>query len=351
MQLFVSNKRKALRSPTYNYNFDKRTGYFARWGKTHDDDPQFSPYGPEILDLEISVNGCPNGCRFCYKSNTPAPATNMTLETFKEVLGKFPPTLTQIALGITGIQTNPDFPAMLRYAREQGIIPNFTLSGIDLTDEIAREVAPLVGGVAVSVYQTDKNVGYNAIEKFVSLGVEQVNIHILVSEQTIDFVHEVLEDRLVDPRMQGMKAILFLGVKPKGRGVSYDALPMPGYVDLINTCLDKKIAFGFDSCSAARFERFVQQADLSDEVKSVMMEEAEGCESSCFSAYVNVHGVYWHCSFIEEVEPIEIDLMKTDNFLRDVWYNERVIDFRNRVIGDGSTTCRQCPVFEEIRLP
>jgi len=56
---------KVVKSENYNYTFDKRTGFFARWGKTQEDDPKFSPIGPEILDLEISVNGCPNACPFC----------------------------------------------------------------------------------------------------------------------------------------------------------------------------------------------------------------------------------------------------------------------------------------------
>lgn len=46
--------RKLIASPDYNLFFDKETGFTARWGRTKDDDPQYSPFGPEILDLEIS---------------------------------------------------------------------------------------------------------------------------------------------------------------------------------------------------------------------------------------------------------------------------------------------------------
>ena len=65
----------------------------------------------------------------------------MTFETFKTIIDKMPIVLTQIAFGITGIQTNPDFIKMLKYCREKQIVPNFTLSGIDLSDKIAKEVA------------------------------------------------------------------------------------------------------------------------------------------------------------------------------------------------------------------
>ena len=58
----------------YKYIFNKTNGDFMRWGKTYDEDPNFSPIGGEILDIEITTicNGI-NGklCPFCYKSNTP----------------------------------------------------------------------------------------------------------------------------------------------------------------------------------------------------------------------------------------------------------------------------------------
>jgi len=67
---------KVVVGEDYNYIFLKKdmfghmTGYFKRWGKSPEDDPQFSPIGPEILDLEISVNGCPNACSFCSPVGT-----------------------------------------------------------------------------------------------------------------------------------------------------------------------------------------------------------------------------------------------------------------------------------------
>ena len=94
-----SPSRKVVRSPLYNYNFCKKTGFFARWGKTKDDDPKFSPFSPEILDIEISVNGCPNGdiCPMCYKDNSSQPATNMILETFTSIINKFPHKIEKVS--------------------------------------------------------------------------------------------------------------------------------------------------------------------------------------------------------------------------------------------------------------
>jgi hypothetical protein len=189
---------KMFRSESYNFNFNKKNGNFIRWGKTLEDDPQFSPFGPEILDLEISVNGCPNNCVMCYKENTNTIATNMSFEVYKTILDKMPKTLTQVALGITGIQTNPDFIKILKYTKSKGIIPNFTLSGIDLTDKIAIDVAKYVGAVACSVYESDKNICYNTVKKFTDLGIKQTNIHLLCSHDSKEFIYEVLKDIKTD---------------------------------------------------------------------------------------------------------------------------------------------------------
>lgn len=349
--LIDGEEAKLVRSPEYKYNFDKRTGYFARWGRTLNDDPQFAPAGPEILDIEISVNGCPNGCRFCYKGNTPQPATNMTFETFKAIIDKFPKTLTQVAFGITGIQTNPDFICMMEYCREIGVIPNFTLSGIDLYDEMAEECSRLVGAVAVSAYETDKNVCYDTVKQFTDLGIKQTNIHLMVSQETLPFVYEVLQDRMSDPRLHGMNAIVFLGVKPKGRAVDgYHTLSLEQYQQLIKHCFDHDLAIGFDSCSAPKFEAAVKADDsLSPERKKQLIQCSESCESSAFSSYINVLGEYWNCSFCEDEPGWEpVNVLKADDFLKDVWYSEPIKKFREKLLASEVEGCRRCIVFPEI---
>jgi len=60
-----TDSSKVCHGEEYNFVFDKKTGDFARWGTEIEDDPLFSPIGPEILDFEISVNGCSVGCPFC----------------------------------------------------------------------------------------------------------------------------------------------------------------------------------------------------------------------------------------------------------------------------------------------
>ena len=102
----------------YNSIFNKINGKTITYGLSPADDVTWCPLGPEILDLEISVNGCPkvggHNCRFCYKNNTDAPARNMSFDTFKKIIDNFPKNLYSVAFGITGTKTNPDFPKMLQ---------------------------------------------------------------------------------------------------------------------------------------------------------------------------------------------------------------------------------------------
>jgi hypothetical protein len=195
IKIFENKNIKWVVSETYNYMFNKNNGNFIRWGRTREDDPQYAP-APEIADIEISTvcSGVTNigPCKFCYKGNTPV-GENMSLETFKKLFSVLPKTLTQIAVGIGDLpqikyykkmeqkyktinneryeeitreeylvnKDNPNFikqyeggnPDMLDifwHCRNNGVIPNVTINGDRLGDEMAEELSKVCGAVAVS---------------------------------------------------------------------------------------------------------------------------------------------------------------------------------------------------------
>ena len=344
--VFDSPDVKVVRSEAYNYNFDKKTGVHQRWGKTtkDEDDPQFCPVGPELLDIEISINNCKNACPWCYKSNTSGPGKNMTLDTFKKIAALVPKTVCQIAFGITGTQANPDFIPIMKHCREVGIIPNYTLSGIDLTDEIYEESCKLVGAVAVSAYQGSKDVCYDTVARF-SKKLSQTNIHLMICQETFEFAREVLKDRVSDPRLKDMNAIVFLSMKPKGRAKNGGFHPIgeAEYGELVSFCRAHKIGMGFDSCGSPRFEEWAKQ-NVSGKELAEMLAPAERCESCLFSLYVNVEGKAFPCSFCEgEGDWKEgIDLLSAENFTKDVWKHPRFVEWRKNLLAKG----RECPVFK-----
>ena len=310
--------------------FNKRSGFNARLGKDEKTDPTWCPLGAEILDFEISINGCPKvggkSCAHCYKSNSDKPATNMSIENFKKIVGKFPKNLSQIALGITGVQTNPDFIEMLRWLREDmGIIPNYTLSGADLNDAVFEATLKYCGRVAVSVYETDKNLCYNTINRFHSRSPKFCNMHIILSDANLKFVNEVLDD-IENGKVEGLRNIVFLRCKPVGRAKNLDCtLSVETLDSVISRCEKIGIGYGFDSCSCG----IVQEHFKSSKGRANLVKYMEPCESSAFSGYINAFGQYFHCSFCEHVPNFKSYDFLSDDFDFHKFWIEDCQKYRN----------------------
>jgi len=341
MRITETKNFKLLASSDINSIFDKRTGFFARWGVTKQDDPEFNPYGNEILDIEVSTI-CHQACPFCYKSNT-AKGENMTFDTFKTILDKMPPTLTQIAIGIGSVDSNPDLFKMMRYSRNNSIIPNITINGYRMTSDLYDKLADVCGAVAVSNY--DKDVCYDAVKELTDRGLKQVNIHQLLAEETYDQCMTILDDRNTDARLANLNAVVFLWLKPKGKRNEFRQLgSMDKFKTLINKAFNTGGKFGFDSCSASNFLKSVG-GDPNFEQYKVM---AESCESTCFSYYINTLGIGFPCSFSENTPDYRgVDVVGCEDFIRDVWNAEETKKFRNRVIANKDCNgCRMCPVYK-----
>ena len=346
---------KVISHPDYHMIFDKTRGNMARWGRHHNEDAVYAPLGPELLDLEIVVDGC-NGaghgpCTFCYKANTNQTPRYMTYNTFRTLLSKFPKvnnvyTLTQIAFGITGVQSNPDFIKIMRHARRNGIIPNFTMTGADLTDELVTEISKLCGAVAISCYETDPELCFNTIKRMTDAGMQQVNMHLLYHANNLPFVYRVLETIQTDSRLEKLNAVVLLAGKPKGRGKKLQQPTQEDFTKLITYVFANNIRVGFDSCSATRFTKALNSIDLSDTYRNKLLTLIEPCESfGMFSSYVNVDGVYTPCSFGENEHGWEtgIDLLRPGfDFMYDLWENPKTIAWRVKSIAND----RQCLFFD-----
>ena len=332
---------KICRSSDYNFIFNKKTGFFARWGKTKKDDPQYGP-SPEILDLEISSGSdCKGKCPFCYKGNGVGEEThNMTLDEFKTIFHKLPKTLTQIAYGILNISTNSDFFPMMEYARNNGVIPNYTCHGLDVTPEIAKRTSELCGAVAVSIINKEKT--YDAIKMFsIDNNMSQVNMHYVLADQTYERAFEIVDDISVDPRLKQMNAIVFLQYKHKNENSPYHSvLDVEKYKKLTEYCQEKNVRYGMDSCSAGIFiESMKNNPD-----KKMMELFVEPCESGLMSSYISCKGKFFVCSFAEgEDEWVEgLDVLHCNDFIEDIWNHPRLIKWRERLIRNE----RNCPIYD-----
>jgi len=365
--VLIEGNKKYLHSKAYNYIFDMTTGHFMRWGRTFKEDPQWSPFGAELADIEISTicHGIPSKgsekpkvCAHCYKSANPA-GKNMSLETFKKIFEKLPPTLTQIAFGLGDIQGNPELFDILAFCRERKVIGNLTTNGYGLNDDVAERLVSLCGAVAVSSYSHNKDLCYDSVARLLEANKRhnknlQVNIHCLLSKETLDFCYTVAEDSLIDPRISEIGAVVFLTLKKVGRGETYNYVSSDEYSKFLNFLFEKEIRFGHDSCTFPNMISHVKESRISKEELRIM---CEGCESSRFSLYISVDSKAYPCSFAEHKFE-GIDVLHCDDFLKDVWMGNEIKSFRKSLIEstngckceEKDKSCFKCPIYDGVTL-
>lgn len=339
-------------SDDFHMVFHKRTGFTAKWGKTFEEDPPFNPFGNEIADIEITkccrgirgVDGVRRPCAFCYKNNSER-GSYMSLETFKTIFDRLnqPRTMTQIAFGVdaeASEELNPDIWKIFEYTKYHGVTPNVTVA--DITQSTAEKIVQYCGACAVSAYQTDKNRCYDSVHLLVEEAKKQqkegyfkVNIHAMVSDETYEFLFELLHDVEHDKRLQGLNAVVFLSLKQKGRGTAFHKIDDAKFKRLVDHCLEHGIRFGMDSCSANKFLRSIKDNEHFEEISTYV----EPCEKMLYSLYINSEGRLFPCSFMErEGDWAEgIDMTTIKDFYRDVWMNPLVVKDR-----EASLKCIQC---------
>lgn len=286
----------------------------------------------------------------CYKGNTKGNTPqNMSLETFKKIFSSLSPITNQIAFGITSIGSHPEIFDIFQHCRDNRVIPNVTINGSDpVTDEQIKKLVSLCGAMAISVVFPYQEKGFDLIKRITDAGGKQINIHFMISKQTIGNAYKVCDAMQNDPRLAKMNAIVFLGLKPKNRGQKFDVLPTEKYVDLINYCLDNGVRFGFDSCSCCKFMKAIEDNNsLNENQKKALTQCAEPCESGLFSAYIDSTGKYWHCSFGEGREDsYGIDVTNIKDFTKEVWLTKPMVEWRSKL----KNLDRECPLYPQIRV-
>ena len=342
-------------SPEYNWVFNMDSGKFRRWGRHASEDPIRSPIGPEILDIEVSTicSGSGSPCPWCYKGNTKK-GHNMSCERFVEILSTMNKNLTQVAFGIGDIDANPDLWKMMEVCRNNHIAPNITISGYRMTSEYYQKLATMCKAVAVSHYDAEvcrEAVARLAQEKLLlRSSLKQVNIHKLLAQETVNECFQLIQDA-GEGKYPGLNAIVFLLLKPKGpRNSLNSVVDLSVWNDLLDAAHKTGVSIGFDSCSAPMVLKTAE-----NDSSSPLHEFVEPCESGLFSAYINVDGEFFPCSFSEGVgewtRGIQIDGKMC--FVNDVWNSSKVAEWVKNLIDSTSkcqkckvNNCRACPVYD-----
>ena len=321
---------KVVKTDRYIIFFNLENGREILKGINGHDDPFVLDY-PSLLDIGI-MGHCLNKCTFCYQGDTTQP--HMTLENFKTIIDQSKDNVMQIALGGRGDPNlHPDFQAMLAYANQNRIVPNYTTSGNSLTQE-QIEMSKMCGAVAVSDY--DQPFTYNALNMFMNNNIK-TNIHFVLSADRFDRAMDILDNKDVWNAkfdIDKLNAIIFLLFKPQGRGKDrYDLIPSNDQIkEFIKKIREPKVKFklGMDSCLVNKLATL----DNLTEEESIFLDT---CEASRASMYITPDMRAVPCSFADYGDNgVRIT---SDNPIKEIWANSEPFNRCRGILTECRTKC------------
>ncbi len=101
----------------------------------------------------------------------------------------------------------------------------------------------------------EEKIEYEEVE--VENTLASVNIHVLLSKETLSQCWQVLYDSL-NHKIPGLNAVVFLSLKRMGRGVNMHSVSQEDFKALIDFALDNNINVGFDSCGCNKFLKAIE---------------------------------------------------------------------------------------------
>lgn len=355
--------------------FDEQTGFYMRTGVINESgedtgiDPFMSSY-PELIDIGIMgkcIHGqtglCLKSGVECYQDGLNKKMENMSLSQFKILITQMKGKTYQVALGGRGdVNKHEDFEEIVSCCREYDIVPNYTTSGLGLTDKEVEITKKYCGAVAVSFYRADYT--YKAIEKYINEGIK-TNIHYVLGKNSIDEAISYLKEEIklqeelakietsdstnkelekevvqgaysgkVLPR--GVNAVIFLLHKPVGLGsqenvLTTDDIRVKQFYKLVE---ESNFGFkvGFDSCNVPGLLNYTTEFERSS---------FDTCEAGRWSSYITSDMKLLPCSFDNQELKWAVDL--NEYSIEQAWNSDKFESFRRHF----KNSCKSCKVKGE----
>ncbi len=340
--------------------FNSETGFYLRTGvlrkemdNQKDIDTGVDPFMrsmPSLVDIGIMgrcIHGagglCVESGVQCYQDGLNVKEKNMSLEDFKNIIRQLKGVSFQCALGGRG---DPDkhehFEEILRYCRQNHIVPNYTTSGHGITDKDVELTSKFCGAAAISFYGHKHT--FEALDRFIQGGV-RTNIHYVLSNNSIEEAIAMLENNRFPG---GVNAVIFLLHKPVGLGRRGNVLDprdrrVREFFEL-TTCRKYPFKTGFDSCCVPGLLNFADKVDP---------RTIEPCEGGRFSCYISPDMKMTTCSF-DQAMNYSVDLRKYT--IAEAWNSEPFEAFRS-FLKNSCPSCIQrnecmggCPLTPGIAL-
>ena len=336
--------------------FDERTGQYIRSGiiengKDTGVDPFMASF-PELLDVGIMghcIHGkqglCMKSGVECYQNGLYANHENMSLENFEKIARQCQGQTYQFALGGCG---DPDqhenFEEILKICNKYGIVPNFTTSGLGMTDKIAKLCKQYCGAVAVSWYRSTYTI--KAIDTLLKHNVK-TNIHYVLHKESLSEAIRRLKEKTFP---QGINAVIFLLHKPVGQGSSEKIIEFgnPEFFELLKYISEEKLEYkiGFDSCTVPALNN--------NHDNNIDLDSLDTCEGVRWSAYISADMKMLPCSFDNQELRWAVNL--ENHTIKEAWESQEFEKFRS-YFRKSCPECAQrylcmggCPIKPEIVL-
>lgn len=321
---------KHFRNDRYEILFNTSTGLEITQGVNGKEDP-FVLEMPSLLDIGV-MGTCKHKCPFCYQGHTNRP--NMKFEDFKQIIDEASYHVNQVALGGRGDPNHhPDFERMIEYCRSKKVVPNYTTSGIDLTDKHI-EISKMCGAVAVSDYGQDYT--YEALDRFIKAKIK-TNIHQIFTSTSFSRCLNIVLGYIPADwnfKYEGLNAVIFLLFKPHGAGKEQpNLIPSADHLmrfasHIFNPKSKHKV--GMDSCLVNHVLKYYTPPPA-------QRMSVDTCEAARMSSYITPDMKFMPYSFANESEYA----IPIGESLKEIWDNgESFIEFRKRLLTNEMT----CPL-------
>jgi len=211
------------------------------------------------------TNRCSAGCEHCYMAAGQADDGEMDTRTFKKALDVLSEmNVFHVALGGGDALEREDLFEIAAYARDKGIVPNLTISGANLTEQIAPKMR-VFGQVNVSIDGVGAHYGIfrgsnlfdqadKALSRLTAAGVP-AGINCVLGRENFD----MLEELFAYGADKKLNEIEFLRLKPSGRGRQVYMRQRTTHTQ--NVALTPKLAELSEKSARAVLNRHIQLAD------------------------------------------------------------------------------------------
>lgn len=263
--------------------FNSENGTKVRFSYNPDITTYNRSSAPELVDVKIT-DYCAMDCDYCYQGST-REGKHASLSDIKSIIDSLAEQqVFEIALGGGETTDHPDFIEIVEYAKEKGIVPNFTTRNTKWAknEESVNRIISSIGKFAISVDSLNQLKKY--YDTFKDIYVNYINVSDYMNAQIVMGVIEKEEFRnILKFCIEHYIPLTLLGYKTTGRGNNVIPIDYSWWLDVINEELEgedySEPLIGVDT----EIIRLFRQKLIDNNIPEIFFTSIEGA----FSCYID----------------------------------------------------------------